>query len=365
MNESTVVNVNTVIPFGPQHPVLPEPVQLRFKFEGECIVDVVPNIGYVHRAIERACKLNDYKRNVTLCERICGICNFMHAMAYCESIEMITDTEVPERAKYLRTVWSELGRLQSHLLWLGLFVDSIGFESLFMHLWRDREIVLRLNEKTAGHRIQLSTCTIGGVKKDMDDRLIAEYRSSLAELKKRMDNLAPVFIKDKGVQARLVGKGILPKNKASLLGAVGPTVRGSGIPQDMRTLGYEAYSYLDFKPVVYDMEDAYSRMLVRIGEIYQSIDLINSALNQMPNGPILQKNTVFPRGTAITRIEQPRGELFYYVAGNGTNKLERCRIRTPTLANIPALVTILIGHEVADIPPILLSIDPCVACTER
>ena len=360
-----VIDVDTVFSFGPQHPVLPEPLQLKFVVKEERIIDVAPNIGYVHRAIERACELNDYKRNVSLCERICGICNFMHAMAYSESIETITGSYVPERAKYLRTIWSELGRLQSHLLWLGLFADSIGFESLFMRIWRDREIVLELSERTAGHRIHLSTCAIGGVNKDMDEKMMAQYRSSLSDLKKRMDELAPVFYKDKGVRERTVGKGILPKSEAPLLGAVGPTVRGSGISQDMRKLGYEAYGLLDFEPVVHDAEDANSRMLVRFEEVYQSIDLMNRAISQMPAGPILERNSSFPKGTAITRVEQPRGELFYYISGNGTNKLSRCRIRTPTMANIPSLLTLFVGHDVADIPVILLSVDPCVACTER
>jgi ech hydrogenase subunit E len=365
MSKHLVEKEFTVFPFGPQHPVLPEPLQLRFTVDEERIVDVVPNIGYVHRGIERACELNDYRRNIFLCERICGICNFIHAMTYCESIEMITDAEVPERARYLRTVWAELQRLQSHLLWLGLFADGIGFESLFMQTWRDREIVLELNERTAGHRIHLSTCAIGGARKDMDDELIGRYRSSMDELRKRVDAVAPVFYKDKAVQEKTVGKGILPKSRAVALGTVGPTIRGSGIPQDLRTLGYEAYGELDFEPIVHDGEDAYSRALVRFEEVYQSMDLINRALDQMPEGPILQKNTVFPNGVAINRVEQPRGEVLYYVQGNGTIHLERCRVRTPTLANIPALLEMLMGYEVSDIPTIVLSIDPCMSCTER
>lgn len=365
MSDQKTVKEFTVFPFGPQHPVLPEPLQLRFTIDEEEIVDVVPNLGYVHRGIERACELNDYKRNIYLCERICGICNYMHSMVYCEAIEKITDAEVPTRAKYLRTVWSELARLQSHLLWLGLFADGMGFESLFMQIWRDREIVLELTEKTAGHRIHLSTNLIGGVRKDMDEKLVGAYHEGMTELKARMDDVAPVFYRDRSVQERCVGKGILPKSEAVHLGAVGPTIRGSGIPQDMRKLGYEAYGELDFEPVTYDGEDTYARTLVRFDEVYQSIDIINRALDQMPEGPIINKNTTFPDGIAINRVEQPRGEVFYYVVGNGTIHLERCRVRTPTLANIPALLTMLVGHEVADIPPIVLSIDPCISCTER
>lgn len=365
MSDVTNEKSYTVFPFGPQHPVLPEPLQLKFVVDEERIVDVKPNLGYVHRGIERAAELNDYKRNVHLCERICGICNFIHAMTYCEAIELITDTEVPKRAQYLRTIWSELQRLQSHLLWLGLFAEAIGFESLFMQVWRDREIVLGLNEITNGHRIHLSTNLIGGARMDLDDSLIKRYREDLQTLREKMDNIAPVIYEDEALREKTIGKGILPKNKASFLGAVGPTIRGSGIPQDMRNTGYEAYDPLDFEPVVYDGEDSYARLLVRFDEVYQSIELMERGMDQLPEGPIREKHAKFPSGTAIRRTEQPRGEVFYYVEGNGTNKLERLKVRTPTGANIPPLVSMLIGHEIPDIPTIVHSIDPCMSCTER
>ena len=355
----------TVFPFGPQHPNLPEPLQLRFIVDEEEIVDVVPQLGYVHRGIERAAELNDYRRNIYLCSRICGICNFIHARSYSEVIEKIMDVEVPIRAKYLRTIWTELSRLQSHLLWLGLYADAVGFESLFMQAWRDREIVLSLNEKTNGHRIHLDTCVIGGVRRDLDDNLIRNYRTDLTLLREKMMNLAPVIYKDKAFRNKCMGKGVLSKGDAHFLGACGPVIRGSGVPQDMRNLGHAAYGELDFKPVVYNDGDSYARCLVRYDEVLQSIDLMERALDQLPNGPIAVNPTGFPDGIAIHRTEQPRGELFYYVEGNGTMNLQRCKIRTPTMANIPALAKILIGYDIADIPTIVHSIDPCISCTER
>jgi len=355
----------SVLPFGPQHPVLPEPVHLKFLVDEEKIVDVLPNLGYVHRGIERGCELNDYKRNIYLTERVCGICNFIHGATYSAGIEKITDTEVPIRAKYLRSIWSELQRLQSHLLWLGLFADAIGFESLFMQIWRDREMVLSLNEKTNGHRIHLETNLIGGARKDIDESLAKVYKEDLSVLRKKVEALTPVFHKDPGIKQKCEGKGILPKSKARFLGAVGPVIRGSGLKEDIRMTGYEAYGQLDFEPIVYNGEDAYSRMLVRFDETLQAFDLIDKALKQMPEGPILNKNTKFPEGSTVVRSEQPRGELFYYLEGNGTNKLDRCKIRTPTAANIPPLVNMLIGYEVPDIPTIVHSIDPCISCTER
>jgi len=355
----------TVIPFGPQHPVLPEPIQLQFYVDEERIVDVLPNLGYVHRGIERATELNDYRRNIYLCERICGICNVIHGQTYAGIIEKLTDTEVPTRAKYLRTIWAEVARLQSHLLWLGLFSESIGFESLFMKIWRDRELVLELTEATNGHRIHMGTTVIGGVSKDMDERLQSRYLTDMDRLRKEVDDWSHVFYKDAAVREKTIGKGILPKADAVHLGAVGPTVRGSGVPMDMRCNGYEAYGELDFKPITHDCCDSYARTLVRLDEVYQSIELIKRAVNQLPEGPLANKNDRFPDGVAIYRTEQPRGECFYYAVGNGTIHLERCRIRTPTLPNIPPLLQMLVGHDVADIPTIVHSIDPCISCTER
>jgi ech hydrogenase subunit E len=355
----------TVIPFGPQHPVLPEPVQLRFYVDEERIVDVLPNIGYVHRGIERAIELNDYRRNLYLCERICGICNIIHGQTYAGLIEKMTDTEIPLRAKYLRTIWAEVARLQSHLLWLGLFADAMGFESLFMKVWRDREIILELTEATNGHRIHMGTTAIGGVIKDMDEKLRGRYLADMSRLEKEVNDWSHVFYKDAAIREKTMGKGILPKADAVHLGAVGPTIRGSGIPQDVRTTGYEAYGELEFKPVTRDGCDSYARTLVRMDEVYQSIGLIRQAIKQLPEGPILVKHDRFPDGEAIYRTEQPRGEVFYYGKGNGTIHLERCRIRTPTIPNIPPLLRMLVGHEVADIPTIVHSIDPCISCTER
>ncbi len=355
----------TVFPFGPQHPVLPEPIQLRFKLDEDKIVDVVPQLGYVHRGIERACEINDYKRNLFLCERVCGICNFQHGMTYCEGIETLTGTEVPPRAKYLRVIWSELQRLHSHLLWLGCFADAIGFESLFMQSWREREIVLELNEKTNGHRIHLETNTFGGVRRDIDESLARVYREDLARLKGRIDALGPIIYRDSALKQKCEGKGILPRDKARFLGAVGPVARASGAGDDIRLNGYEAYPELDFKPIVYDGEDCYARLLVRFDEMYVSLDLIEAALTQMPAGPLVNRLDRFPDGTTIVRTEAPRGELFYYIEANGTNRLNRCKIRTPTNANLPGLLSMLPGNEFADIPTIVHSIDPCISCTER
>lgn len=352
-------------PFGPQHPVLPEAIQLKLTVEDERVVEVLPAIGYMHRGIEKAAERNPYINNVFLCERICGICSFIHGMAYCQTIEEIMKVEVPPRAKYLRVMWSELSRLHSHLLWLGLLADSFGFESLFMQCWRAREIVLDMLEMTTGQRVIQSTCVIGGVRRDIDADQAARLREMLKTLKPQIDAVIPVFKHDYTIKSRTVGRGVLPKDQAWILGAVGPTLRGSGGTWDARSTGYAAYGELEFEPVVETDGDSYARTMVRVRETYQAYELVLKALDRLPEGETRVKVKGSPNGEAVMRVEQPRGELFYYALGNGTVRLERLKVRTPTFANIPALLTMLPGCEIADVPVIVLSIDPCMSCTER
>jgi ech hydrogenase subunit E len=358
--------VRTVIPFGPQHPVLPEPIHLKLELEDEKVVGVTPVIGYVHRGIEKAAELNSFRQNVFLCERICGICSITHALTYCQGVEALTGVEVPPRARFLRLFWSELSRAHSHLLWLGLLADAMGFESLFMQIWRAREMVMDLLEMTAGHRVITSTCLVGGVRRDIDKETAKEVDRRLVALKEVLDNTAaPALLHDPTIKRRAVGKGMLSKEQAELLGAVGPTARGSGVAIDMRQTNYAAYKEVGFEPIAETAGDSYARTLVRARETYQCIELMRKSLAMMPEGEILVRVDGYPQGETISRTEQPRGELIYYIKGNGTNHLERLKIRTPTFANIPTLLVMLPGCEMADVPVITLSIDPCISCTER
>jgi ech hydrogenase subunit E len=359
------VALKTVIPFGPQHPVLPEPIQLKLVMKDEVVQEAIPHIGYVHRGIEKAAEKMDYVQNVFLVERICGICSFLHALCYCEAIEKLLPCEVPPRARYLRVIWGELHRLQSQHLWLGLFADAFGYESLFMEFWRNRERVMDLFEKTAGSRIIISTCCIGGVRRDISDEHLEEILQTLKEVERALDHSIPALLEDYTVRKRIVGKGVLTAEKAVELGAVGPVLRASGIAEDTRMTGYAAYDELDFKPVVETAGDCYARAKVRALECYQGIELIRQAIQRLPDGEIAARPRGRPNGRVVTRVEQPRGELLYMVAANGSQKLERMRVRTPTFANVPPLVAMLPGCEFADVPVITLSIDPCISCTER
>lgn len=355
----------TIIPFGPQHPVLPEPIHLSLTIEDEIVTQAVPALGYVHRGLEKLCEIRDIHQMIQVVERVCGICSKIHAMCFCQGLEAMMKVEIPPRAAYLRTIWSELHRVHSHLLWLGLFVDAFGFESLFYQLWKIRERVMDINEATTGNRVIISVNILGGVRKDLTPEQIRWILSELGIVERETKALQSTILDDYTVKARTVGKGMLSKQQAIDLGAAGPTLRGSGVAQDCRQLKYAAFPDLEFEPIVEHDGDSYARNRVRYFETLQAIDLVRQALHKLPEGPIHVKVKGNPEGEGVARVEQPRGELFYYFKADGTKNLDRLRIRTPTFANIPPLAVMLPGIELADVPVVILSIDPCISCTER
>jgi Ni,Fe-hydrogenase III large subunit len=353
------------VPFGPQHPVLPEPLHLDLVLEDEKVVDVIPTIGYVHRGLEKQMEKREYTEYVYIAERICGICSFIHSQTYVQGIEQIMGLEIPERAQFLRTIWSEYSRLHSHLLWLGCFADSMGFESLFMNSWRLREHILDDLEATTGGRVIQGACKVGGVRRDITPEKLDEMVKGLKTLEGELQDLTNVFLNDRSIQHRLKGVGVLSKEDAYYLGAVGPTARGSGVAIDIRETGYAAFGKINFKPVVEQGGDCYARCAVRAKEMFTSIDIIEQCVSKIPDGPVDMKVTGAPDGEYFSRAEQPRGEVIHYIKGNGKKNLVRHRVRTPTFTNIPPLVTLLKGCQLADVPVIVLTIDPCIGCAER
>lgn len=355
----------TVIPFGPQHPVLPEPIHLDLVMEDEKVVEALPSIGFVHRGLEKMCEVHDYEKMVYVAERICGICSFIHGLGYCQAIEKLMDIEVPPRAVYLRVFWSELSRIHSHLLWLGLFADAFGFESLFMHCWRIRERIVEVIDETAGGRIIFGSCKIGGARRDVSAEQLQRIGAELKEVEAECRKVIEVFRNDTSVKKRTVGLGVMSRDEAHSLGAVGPVGRGSGLEIDARKLGYACYNDLSWDIPIYTDGDCYARCLVRLEEVYQAFSLLHQVIAKIPDGPVDVKYRGSPKGDFMSRLEQPRGEVCYYLKGNGKKNLERFRVRTPTFANLAPLVHMLKNVELADVPVIILTIDPCISCAER
>lgn len=354
-----------VIPFGPQHPVLPEPIHLDLVLEDEKVVEALPSIGYIHRGLEKLVEKREFPEYVYVIERTCGICSYIHGLSYCQAVEEIMKIEIPERALYLRTIGSEYSRLHSHLLTLGLLADGMGFENLFMGFWKVREKLLDRMEESLGGRVIQGTCKVGGVRKDIKNEAFDTILAELKEMEKQMKELSDVLLKDEAVKYRMRKIGMLGKTEAYDFGAVGPTARGSGVRIDMRERGYAAYGKINFSPVLESSGDCYARTAVRVKELFLSVDIIRQCIRKIPEGPIEMKVVGNPNGEYASRVEQPRGEAVHYAVADGGRFLKRFRIRTPTFANIPPLVYMLKGCDLADVPVIIMSIDPCISCTER
>jgi formate hydrogenlyase subunit 5 len=352
---------------GPQHPALLEPEKFALIVEGEIVKGVEPRIGYVHRGVEKAAESRTYLQDVYLVERICGICNSCHASCFVETVEKLLKTEVPPRAKYIRTIILELNRLHSHLLTLGHAGLEIGFETLFQYFWRDREPIMDITEILTGNRVISSSMTVGGVRRDIKETDIPKIKGMLTDLRKKLPFYTEVYTDEASVRMRMKNVGTLQRADALALCVVGPTARGSGVDIDVRKdEPYEAYGEIPFKIITRNDGDTWARMNVRMEEVEESINIIEYALDNLPTGPFrVRAPRVVPAGEAVNRVEAPRGELFYYIKSNGTAYPDRVKVRTPTFANIPAFLKTAIGSNIADVPANFVSLDPCFSCTDR
>jgi len=274
---------------------------------------------------------------------------------------------VPERALYLRVLVGELERIHSHLLWLGVEGHEIGFDTLFMYSWRDREIVMDILADLTGNRVNYGINTYGGVKRDVPKEMLKKILDAMDVLEERTKYYIQVATEEVTLMKRLSGVGIIKKEDAQALDAVGPVARASGIDRDVRRDDpYAAYDRVSFKVISVDNEDVYGRTLVRVGELMESYSIIRQVIENMPEGPIVTKvPRKIPEGEAFSRYEAPRGEDVHYVKANGTDKPERVKLRAPSLANIKPLLKMLENYNLADLPIIVAAIDPCFSCTDR
>jgi len=357
---------------GPQHPALKEPESFRFTVDGESVVKAEVRIGYAHKGIEKLAETKNYIQNIPLMERICGICNVAHTVCYCQNLEYLYEKEIPRRAEYIRVIIEELNRIHSHLLWIGVAGHEVGFDTLFMYVWRDREVVMDLVEMLTGNRVSTALMTIGGVRRDITSETAQKLRKGMDILEERTKYYKKVVADERSLLQRLVGVGRLTPAEAISHSAVGPTLRASEIKSDVRADDpYAAHDEVPFNVITYDSCDMFGRTLVRVDETIEAINQVRYCLDHMPDGPIrIRLPNTPPRGESVSRVEAPRGENIHYVKSNGTDKPERYKVRAPTLGNLSALVEMLTSKEdyavrIADIPVILASIDPCMCCMDR
>jgi membrane-bound hydrogenase subunit alpha len=355
------------IPIGPQHPALKEPIGLRMTVEGEVITDVDIRLGYNHRGVEKLAEERSWVQIIYLVERICGICSHSHSTCYVQGVERLMELVPPKRGMYIRYLVAELERIHSHLLWLGVAGHEAGFDSFFMYTWRDREIVMDLLEMISGNRVHYAINTLGGVRRDLDEGQKAKILEGLVTLKKRSEYYFHIGASEPSFVARIAGVGLLPKETAVALCAVGPTARASGWARDIRKEDpYAVYDELDFDVATADSCDVLGRVVVRVKELLESYKLCEQMVRRLPPGDIVVKapRKVKP-GEVVSRYEAPRGENIHYIKANGTEKPERLKVRAPTLANYPATIEMLKKGFIADIPLIFAAIDPCICCAER
>ena len=359
-----------VLPFGPQHPALVEPAHIKLRVEGETIKGAELVLGYNHKGIEKSFENRPWAKGVFLSERVCGICGHYHTACYCQGIEQMLGVEIPDRAKHIRTLVSELERMHSHMLALGLVAWEVGLDTLFHYVFRDRELVMDMQESLTGNRVHFAMNVIGGVRMDIGQENYSRMAKNLDALEERMKHYLSVFRNDYLMKTRTRNVGHLSKLKAKELNPVGPNLRASGIDYDVRETGYFAYKDLKFKAVTGEGGDAQERCIVRAKECLESIRMIRLSLTMLTEikGDISLKLpsavSVKEGLETVSRVEAPRGELFYYLQSGGARPT-RVRIRTPTYQTFHVLEEILKGHTISDVPVIIASLDPCFSCTDR
>jgi ech hydrogenase subunit E len=356
-----------VIPIGPQHPALKEPEHFEFTVDGEIVTSASARLGYAHRGIEKATEERTWVQNLYLLERICGICSHVHAMTYCQGVEKLAGVKVPPRAQAIRVLVAELERIHSHMLWFGVGAHEAGFDTLFMYTWRDRETVMDLLEKLSGNRVNYSVNVLGGVKFDVDEEQAHAILEGLDFLDKRLHHYLHVVTTDESFLLRTKGIGVMTQEQAERLGTVGPTARASGVSRDVRLDSpYAAYSNFPVNIVIETEGDLLARFVVRIKELFESLRVIREILSKLPEGDLTTRmSRKVPEGETVSCTEAPRGELFYFIKSRGGDKPDRVKVRTPTLSNWGAVLSTVVGCQLADVPMILAGVDPCFSCNDR
>jgi ech hydrogenase subunit E len=356
-----------IIPIGPQHPALKEPGHFEFSVDGEIVTSASARLGYAHRGIEKATEGRTWIQNLYLLERVCGICSHIHAMTYCQGVEKLAGVEIPPRAKAIRTLMAELERVHSHMLWFGVGAHEAGFDTLFMYAWRDRETVMDLLEGLSGNRVNYSANLLGGVKFDIDEEQAEAILNGADFLEKRLHHYLDVVTTDESFLMRTKDIGTMTQEQAERLGTVGPTARASGVARDLRLdAPYAAYPDFPVNLVIESGGDLLARFVVRIKELFESLRIIREIVQNLPESDLVTHvRRSIREGETVSCGEAPRGELYYFIKSRGGDKPERVKVRTPTLANWGAVLSTVVGCQLADVPMILAGVDPCFSCNDR
>jgi len=354
------------LPIGPINPSMKEPTCIKLDLDGNIIRHAKLQMGYTHKGIEQLLEGKKIEQALYIAQRICGICSFCHSNGFNHTIEKMLNYEAPKRVKFIRTLVTELERIQSHMLWTGFMFHEFGFETMFQYLLRDRECILDIFERVTGGRVHHAINKPKTVRYDLREQDVRFILEKMKTIEEQINRYLDIVKKDKLTKERLMGVGVITKQTARRYCLVGSTARASGFNNDIRrSHPYDAYPYLDFDVIMSKQGDAYARMIVRLMEAIESVKIIRQLMKDLPKEEIPKPQIVFiEEGVATSQVEAPRGENFYFTIIKN-NKVDRIKIRTPTFATINVLPALLENKPIGDVPVVLHSLDPCFSCMER
>ena len=375
-----------VLNMGPQHPSTHGVLRLVIEIDGETVLKVVPDIGYLHTGIEKTCEAKFYQQVVPMTDRIDYLCPMTNNLAYCLAVEKLLQIEIPDRAQWIRVLLNELTRLNSHLVWLGTHAMDIGALTVFLYTFREREEILRIFEAVSGQRMMTSYFRIGGLALEPPLDLFDRIQKFINIMPEKIDEYQNLLTGNPIWMGRLKGVGHLSAADAIALGVTGPPLRASGVDWDLRRdMPYSSYEKFQFKVPISNDCDVWARYIIRIEEMRESVKICQQALDGMPEGEIkanapkvvlpdrekmktqmesliyhfkiVTEGFTVPAGQVYQAVESPRGEMGYYVVSDGTTKPYRVHMRNPSFATLQALQKMCEGRLLADVVAVIGSID--------
>ncbi len=383
-----------ILNVGPQHPATHGVLRLVLKLDGEYIVDAVPELGYLHRGKEKIAENMTFLEFLPHTDRMDYLAPLSNNTAYMLAVEKLFGIEAPKRAQYIRVILSELSRISSHLVWLGTFAMDVGALTVFMWCFREREKILSIFDIVTGVRFTTSYTRIGGVAQDITDEGIHAIKEFIDNFPKELEQCEKLLNKNRIFIERTDGIGVITKEQAIDIGLSGPNLRACGVPRDLRKdEPYLVYNELDFDIPVYEEGDCLARYYVRLDEMKESVKIVRQCIEKLPPGPVKadepkatlpRKEKVYtkmeelihdfiltnfggtpPVGEVYHAVENPKGELGFYIVSDGTGYPWRLKVRSPSFTNIQALPLMLKGHMIADLVAIIGSIDPVMGEADK
>jgi NADH-quinone oxidoreductase subunit D len=383
-----------ILNMGPQHPSTHGVLRLILEIDGETIVRLRPEIGYLHTGIEKTCEAKFYQQVVPLTDRIDYLCPMTNNLCYCLAVEKLLGLEIPPKAQWMRVLMNELTRINSHLVWLGTHAMDIGAMTVFLYCFREREDILRLFEMVSGQRMMTSYFRIGGLALEPPLGFFEKVKKFADRFPGNVDEYENLLTGNPIFMMRTKGVAYLSMEDAITLGASGPTLRGSGVDIDLRRdAPYTGYEHFKFNVPVRTEGDVFARYLCRVQELRESIGMVQQALAGMPEGPvkadapkvvlpdrekmktqmealiyhfkIITEGFAVPAGEVYQAIESPRGEMGYYIVSDGTAKPYRVHMRAPSYANLQTLAKMCEGQLIADVIAAIGSIDVILGDIDR